>query len=114
MIKVSHKELKEIQKRKKKDEGEIAEEGPRLTGEKISHLEERELTLMKQLKSENDKKLSEPDAKFCICQRVAKSVSLAVLNQKAKITLGMTSISDNVPMRALSRMVAQSLSAKKI
>ena len=75
MIKVSHKELKEIQKRKKKDEGEIAEEGPRLTGEKISHLEERELTLMKQLKSENDKKLSEPDAKFCICQRVAKSVS---------------------------------------
>ena len=84
MIKVSHKELKEIQKRKKKDEGEIAEEGPRLTGEKISHLEERELTLMKQLKSENDKKLSEPDAKFCICQRVAKSVSWAVLYQKAK------------------------------
>ena len=79
MIKVSHKELKENQKRKKKqdeeDDKEVEDDDKRLTGEQISQMEERELNLMKQLKIDNAKKAKLPDAKFCICQRVAKSVS---------------------------------------
>ena len=78
MIKVSHKELKENQKRKKKqdeEDDEPEDDDKRLTGEQISRMEERELNLMKQLKIDNAKKSKLPDAKFCICQRVAKSVS---------------------------------------
>ena len=82
MIKVSHKELKEKQKRKKKADEELDEDDPervddhkRLTGEQISKMEERELSLMKQLKLDNAKKATMTDAKFCICQRVAKSVN---------------------------------------
>ena len=76
MINVSFKELKEKKKkRKQEDDEDGTSDQERLTGDEISKMEDMELLLIKNLRMSNKNKIQNPESKYCICQRPAKSVS---------------------------------------
>ena len=69
--------MKENKKRKKKvdeddQDDEDAEE--RLTNDEIALMEDTELQLIKMTRDANAEKVKNADSKYCICQRIAKSV----------------------------------------
>ena len=97
MINVSFKELKEKKKKRKQEDDEDGiSDQERLTGDQISKMEDMELLLIKNLRMSNKNKIQNPDSKYCICQRPAKSVSFKTIVNRFDNTF-----LEYVPMRAL-------------
>ena len=83
LSKISFKDLKDRKKRVKELEqksAKVADDGSfielkRLSSEEIWKLERQEVKLYNQIRAKNNAKLNNENSTYCICQRVAKSVS---------------------------------------
>lgn len=83
LSKISFKDLKDRKKKVKEldqKSAKIADDGSfveskRLSSDEIWKLERQEVKLYNQIRSKNNAKLNNENSTYCICQRVAKSVS---------------------------------------
>ena len=89
LSKISFKDLKDRKKKVKEldqKSAKIADDGSfveskRLSSDEIWKLERQEVKLYNQIRSKNNAKLNNENSTYCICQRVAKSVSFLIISK---------------------------------